>query len=260
MIHLIWNYFQCLCVLRQRQKHGEAELWQAAPVWDPSNRLWLWTEARSTGHPGAGGRQASLQAWLARWACSCQSCRLKAALPCVSEGLHLPSDHHSVSLEEFVKHRHSAVRNGVAYLFSQILGDILPTLYSSECPGNSSNSCAQFVQGALSQVLWHLPINSNYPTVLRRKCWKAYTLLVHFKFWSSLSTRGRLCVPWPCTEGIQAEVGEPEYSLCVSRFLNIQKTKIIASGPITSWQIDGETMEAVTDYFLRLQNHCKWWL
>ena len=40
--------------------------------------------------------------------------------------------------------------------------------------------------------------------------------------------------------------------------LNIQKMKIMASGPITSWQIDGETMETVTDYFLRLQNHCRW--
>ena len=40
--------------------------------------------------------------------------------------------------------------------------------------------------------------------------------------------------------------------------LNIQKTKIMASGPITSWQIDGETTETVTDYFLGLQNHCKW--
>ena len=41
--------------------------------------------------------------------------------------------------------------------------------------------------------------------------------------------------------------------------LNIQKTKIIASGPITSCQIDGETMETVTDfYFLGLQNHCRW--
>ena len=40
--------------------------------------------------------------------------------------------------------------------------------------------------------------------------------------------------------------------------LNIQKTKIMASGPITSWQIDGETMETVTDYFLGLQNHCGW--
>ena len=40
--------------------------------------------------------------------------------------------------------------------------------------------------------------------------------------------------------------------------LNIQKTKIIASGPITSWQIDGKTMETVRDYFLGLQNHCRW--
>ena len=40
--------------------------------------------------------------------------------------------------------------------------------------------------------------------------------------------------------------------------LNIQKTKIMASGPITSWQIDGETGEKVTDYFLGLQNHCRW--
>ena len=41
--------------------------------------------------------------------------------------------------------------------------------------------------------------------------------------------------------------------------LNIQKTKILASGPITSWQIDGETVETVTGfYFLGLQYHCKW--
>ena len=42
--------------------------------------------------------------------------------------------------------------------------------------------------------------------------------------------------------------------------LNIQKMKIMASCPITSWQIDGETIETVTDYFLGLQNHCRWWL
>ena len=41
--------------------------------------------------------------------------------------------------------------------------------------------------------------------------------------------------------------------------LNIQKTKIMASGPITSWQIDGETVETVADvYFSGLQNHCRW--
>ena len=42
--------------------------------------------------------------------------------------------------------------------------------------------------------------------------------------------------------------------------LSSQKTKIMASGPITSWLIDGETMETVRDYFLGLQNHCRWWL
>ena len=39
---------------------------------------------------------------------------------------------------------------------------------------------------------------------------------------------------------------------------NIQKTKIMASGPITSWQIDEETMKTVRLYFLGLQNHCRW--
>ena len=42
--------------------------------------------------------------------------------------------------------------------------------------------------------------------------------------------------------------------------LNSQKIKIMASGPITSWQIDGETMETVRDYFSGLQNHCRWWV
>ena len=42
--------------------------------------------------------------------------------------------------------------------------------------------------------------------------------------------------------------------------LNIQKTKIMASSPITSWQIDGETVETDRLYFGGLQNHCRWWL
>ena len=40
--------------------------------------------------------------------------------------------------------------------------------------------------------------------------------------------------------------------------LNVQKAKIMASGPITSWQIDGKTVETVSDYFSGLQNHCRW--
>ena len=42
--------------------------------------------------------------------------------------------------------------------------------------------------------------------------------------------------------------------------LNIQKTKIMASGPITLWQTDGETVETVSDFFFGLQNHCRWLL
>ena len=40
--------------------------------------------------------------------------------------------------------------------------------------------------------------------------------------------------------------------------LNIHKTKIIASSPVTSWPIDGETMETMRDFSLGLQNHCRW--
>ena len=49
-----------------------------------------------------------------------------------------------------------------------------------------------------------------------------------------------------------------EQSEKVGLKLNIQKNKIMASSPISSWQIDGETMETVTDYFGGLQNHCRW--
>ena len=49
-----------------------------------------------------------------------------------------------------------------------------------------------------------------------------------------------------------------EESKKVGLKLNIQKTKIMASGPITSWEIDGETVETVRLYFFGLQNHCRW--
>jgi len=49
-----------------------------------------------------------------------------------------------------------------------------------------------------------------------------------------------------------------EESGVVGLKLNIQKTKIMASSPITSWQIDGETVEIETDYFGGLQNQCRW--
>ena len=51
-----------------------------------------------------------------------------------------------------------------------------------------------------------------------------------------------------------------EWSEITDLKLNIQKTKIMASGPVTSWQIDGETIETSDRLFFRLQNHCRWWL
>ena len=52
-----------------------------------------------------------------------------------------------------------------------------------------------------------------------------------------------------------------EQSEKVDLKLNIQKTKIMAYGPITSWEIDGKTVETVSDFiFFGLQNHCRWWL
>ena len=51
-----------------------------------------------------------------------------------------------------------------------------------------------------------------------------------------------------------------EESKKVGLKLKIQKTKIMASGPITSWQIDGQRMETVGDYFRGLQNRCRWCL
>ena len=61
---------------------------------------------------------------------------------------------------------------------------------------------------------------------------------------------------------MKARVKVKEESWKAGLKLNIQKTEIMASGPITSWQIDGETMETVRDFILEgvLQNPCRWWL
>ena len=64
------------------------------------------------------------------------------------------------------------------------------------------------------------------------------------------------------SEELKSLLKVKEESEKVGLKLNIQKTKIMASSPITSWQIDGETMETVTDFIWEggggLQNHCRW--
>ena len=60
------------------------------------------------------------------------------------------------------------------------------------------------------------------------------------------------------SEELKSVLMKEEESEKVGLKLNIQKTKIMASSPITSWQIDGETMKTVRLYFGGLQNHCRW--
>lgn len=66
VLNWIPSNFEHFCVLRKHQEHREAELRQATPVRDSGDCLRLRTEACCSGHPGAGGREASVQAWLAR--------------------------------------------------------------------------------------------------------------------------------------------------------------------------------------------------
>ena len=65
-----------------------------------------------------------------------------------------------------------------------------------------------------------------------------------------------ICI-WHEVESLLKKVKEESEKVGLK--LNIQKTKIMASGPITSWEIDGETVDAVSDFFGGgLQNHCRW--
>ena len=62
-------------------------------------------------------------------------------------------------------------------------------------------------------------------------------------------------------EDLQSLLMKVKESEKVGLKLNIQKTKIMGSGPITSWEIDEETLKTVADFiFGVLQNHCRWWL
>ena len=63
---------------------------------------------------------------------------------------------------------------------------------------------------------------------------------------------------WQKNEELKSLLMKVKKSEEVGLKLHIQKTKIMASSPIASWQINGETMETVTVYFLGLQNHCRW--
>ena len=78
--------------------------------------------------------------------------------------------------------------------------------------------------------------------MLGLRCWVGFSLVVVSRGYSLVAVCG-LLIAVASLAGLK---------------LNIQKTKIMVSGPITSWQIDGKTMETDRLSFLRLQNHCRW--
>ena len=104
-------------------------------------------------------------------------------------------------------------------------------------------------------------------TIKKAECWR----IDAFELWC---WRRLLRVPWTarrCNQSILTEISPrcwldglmlkvKDESEKIGLNLNIQKTKIMASGPTTSWEIDGETVETVADFIFGLQNHCRWWL
>ena len=108
--------------------------------------------------------------------------------------------------------------------------------------------------GSLSLLQGIFPTQGSNPGLPH--CWRILYQLSHVGVrWVQLCDS--LNILWHCLSlGLEWKLTS---SSPVALKLNIQKTKIVSSGPITSWQIGGETMETVKDYFLGLQNCCRWW-
>ena len=129
-------------------------------------------------------------------------------------------------------------------------------------------SLSRLQELVMDREAWHAAVQS---TPLRLfGVTKSWTWLSDWTELNPSHVAFQSCLSFPITSDIR----NPHYSthLCLvlseneeegekaGLKLNIQTTKIMASGHITSWQIDGETMETVTDFFLGFQSHCRWWL
>ena len=119
---------------------------------------------------------------------------------------------------------------------------------------------------ALQGPLVGMEFDSKYdftpPTILLGLLLCPFTLFFFFFFLVGCNILWSIVVhQWVAIlEFSQKLSAHPTLPSCAGLKFNIQKTKILASGPITSWQVYGETMETLTDYFLGLQNHWRWWL
>ena len=121
-----------------------------------------------------------------------------------------------------------------------------PTISSSVVP---FSSCPQFLPASGSFSMSQLFASGGQSIGVSAL---ASVLPVNTQDWSPLGRK------WRGTKKPLMKVKQESEN--VSLKLNIQKMKIMASGPITSWEIDGETINSVRLYFGGLQNHCRWWL
>ena len=98
-----------------------------------------------------------------------------------------------------------------------------------------------------------LSLSSNDPSVMDRK-WICLPFVIGL---NGTDNEHTMLYLWELEEWYWRKL-----NLKIGLKLNIQKTKIMASDPITSWEIDRETVETVSDFFFffELQNHCRWWL
>ena len=129
-------------------------------------------------------------------------------------------------------------------------------------------SLSRLQELVMDREAWHAAVQS---TPLRLfGVTKSWTWLSDWTELNPSHVAFQSCLSFPITSDIRNPLYSTDLCLVLSANeeesekaglkLNIQTTKIMASSHITSWQIDGETMETVTDYFFWLQNHCKWWL
>ena len=121
-------------------------------------------------------------------------------------------------------------------------------------PGMEQQTGSKLGKEYVKPIYCHLP----YLTYVHAKCWTRWSISCNQDCMEKYQ-KPQICRwyhPYGRSEEPFDEGERGEWKADLK--LNIQKIKIMASSPITSWQIDGETMETVTDFIF--QNHCRWWL
>ena len=113
-------------------------------------------------------------------------------------------------------------------------------------------------------MVWYSHLFKNFPQFIVIHTVKGFGIVNESRFPGEISITSDMQIDTTLMAESEEELKRllikvKEESEKVGLKLNIQKTKVMASGPITSWQTDGETMETVRDFILGgLQNHCRW--